>query len=115
MLLKNKLLENITISVKYSRLKVYEDACELQMYFILERDRLTKDGLRLMTQAVNATQKKVQTEIDVERKAKQQKESQEDADDESDENKKSGKYKFKGVTAIEVVRYLKNKIRITKY
>ena len=76
------------------------------MYFIMERDRLTKDGLRLMTQAVNATQKKVQTEIDVERKVKQQKESEEDLADENDENnKKTSKAKFKGVAAIEVVRF----------
>ena len=74
----------------------------------MERDRLTKDGMRLMTQAVNTTQKKVQTEIDQERKAKHEKESQEDlADDQNDENnKKSSKAKLKGVTAIEVVRLL---------
>ena len=89
---------------------MYEDACELQMYFILERDRLTKDGMRLMTQAVNATQKKVQNEIDAERKTKQQTEGEEDedVDDETESQKKSNKTRYKGVTAIEVVRFLLN-------
>ena len=89
---------------------MYEDACELQMYFIMERDRLTKDGMRLMTQALNATQKKVQTEIDVERKAKQQNESSQDDDEEEEsrdgsEKKNKSSSRFKGVTAIEVVSF----------
>ncbi|XP_066935067.1 protein polybromo-1-like isoform X2 [Clytia hemisphaerica] len=87
--------------------EMYEDSCELQMYFIMERDRLTKDGMRLMTQALNATQKKVQTEIDVERKAKQQNESSQDDDEEEssdgcEKKNKSSSTRFKGVTAIEV-------------
>jgi hypothetical protein len=100
---------------------MYEDACELQMYFILERDRLTKDGVRLMTQAVNTTQKKVQNEIDAERKAKQQIESESDENEDENEaadtstvageneeqlstQKKLHKARSKGVRAIEVVR-----------
>ena len=86
------------------------------MYFILERDRLTKDGVRLMTQAVNTTQKKVQNEMDAERKAKQQTESE--SDEKEDENEAGGdgegeeqlstqkklhKARSKGVRAIEVV------------
>lgn len=80
--------------------EIYEDSCELQIHFMMERDRLTKDGVRLMTQAVNTTLKKVQSEMDAERKEKQQKESQDD--DEDDESFKKNRARFKGVTAIEV-------------
>jgi len=80
--------------------EMYEDACELEMYFIIERDRLCKDGLRLTSRALNTTLKFVQNEIDAQRKDKQKMESQED-EDEDDENKKM-KLRLQDTLAIEV-------------
>lgn len=84
---------------------MYEDSCELTLHFILERDRLTKDGLRLMSQAVNTKMKKIQNEIDAERKRKQEKETEEDEkyDEENASKKIHSRLKNNGPKTIEVV------------
>ena len=68
---------------------MYEDAIELQQQFISERDRLTKDGQRLVSQALNFTRKHLQQDIEDERKRKHEYESVEDAKSKSEDWKRS--------------------------
>ncbi|XP_047146441.1 protein polybromo-1 isoform X1 [Hydra vulgaris] len=82
--------------------EMYEDACQLQIHFIIERDRLTKDGLHFLSQsAINITLKKLQHEIDVERNEKQISENQEHLD-ELDGLGKVTTTGLKGMMALEV-------------
>lgn len=82
--------------------EMYEDACELQAYFTLERDRLTKDGLRLMSPALNFTVKSIQHEIDDERKEKLRSESKVEDNDEDDDDRRRSKLRSRSIMTVEV-------------
>lgn len=80
---------------------MYEDTCELLNHFIIERDFLTKDGVRMISPALCINGRSVQQEIDHERKEKILKESKikKEADE---ENRPKGR--FRGAIIFEVVR-----------
>ena len=80
--------------------EMYEDACELQIYFLEERDRLCKDGLRLASPALNHTKASIQREIDSERKEKQETERLDDAQ-QIEEDKKNNKRPSKMTVEIQ--------------
>lgn len=58
--------------------KVYEDAVEMQMFFIKQRDEICKNGEILLTPALSYTEKHLQTALDVEKREKLPKEQRED-------------------------------------
>ena len=66
---------------------MYEDACEMHLYFVSERDKLCKDGLRMTSRALNSILKSLQNEIEAERKAKLQMEHEEEDEDDPKRNK----------------------------
>lgn len=59
---------------------MYDDAVELQQYFVAERDKLCKDGERFISPALLVvTRRHLQQELDDDRKNKAEAESKEDA------------------------------------
>ena len=58
--------------------QLYEDAVELQMFFIKRRDEITKNGEILLTPALSYMEKHLQISIDEEKKEKLPNEQKED-------------------------------------
>ena len=68
-----------TIMQSWCSLKqIYEDAVELQQYFVAERTKLCKDGERFISPALLVTKRHLQQELDDERKKKVEAENRED-------------------------------------
>ena len=67
---------------------MYEDSAELQVFFVTQRDILCKDGQTFMSPALNYTKRKVLSQIEEEKKAKQNNEEIEDEKTGSDEMKR---------------------------
>ena len=57
---------------------MYEDAAELQVFFVTQRDVLCKDGQTFMSPALNYTKRKVLSQIEEEKKTKQNSEENDD-------------------------------------
>ena len=66
------------IPVPLPSLQLYEDAAELQMFFVKQRDLLCRNGERLLTPALSITDGILEKEIEIERKEKQAREKEED-------------------------------------
>uniref|UniRef100_A0A8C4QAN4 Polybromo 1 n=1 Tax=Eptatretus burgeri TaxID=7764 RepID=A0A8C4QAN4_EPTBU len=66
--------------------EIYEDAVELQQFFIKIRDELCKNGEMLLSPALSYTAKHLAHDLDVERRAKQPREHE----DEHTEDRRSG-------------------------
>ena len=59
---------------------MYDDAVELEQYFVAERDKLCKEGERFISPALlTVTRRHLQQELDEERKSKAEADSREDA------------------------------------
>ncbi|XP_046839607.1 protein polybromo-1-like isoform X2 [Xenia sp. Carnegie-2017] len=50
--------------------EIYDDAVELQLFYVQQRDRLCKDGERFVSPAISQTKRHLQHELDEERKRK---------------------------------------------
>lgn len=76
--------------VRMNRLdsEVYDDAVDLQQYFIQQRDLLCKEGERFVSPAISQTKRHLAHELDEERKRKAKEEA---AEDEEDANKETSK------------------------
>ncbi|XP_077581502.1 polybromo 1, like isoform X2 [Stigmatopora nigra] len=72
--------------------EVFDDAVELQQFFIKIRDELCKNGEILLTTALNYTLKQLHNDVDQEKREKIPKEIEEDKDKE-DESSKGSKVK----------------------
>ncbi|XP_077458772.1 protein polybromo-1-like isoform X3 [Stigmatopora argus] len=72
--------------------EVFDDAVELQQFFIKIRDELCKNGEILLTTALNYTLKQLHNDVDQEKREKIPKEIEEDKDKE-DESSRSSKVK----------------------
>ena len=59
-------------------MQMYEDAIELQTFFVVERDNLCKDGQRFMSPALHYAKRKLLSQIDEEKKGKQNSEEKDD-------------------------------------
>ena len=57
---------------------MYDDAVDLQQYFVIQRDKLCKDGERFVSPALVIIKRHLLQELDEERKAKTEAESKED-------------------------------------
>lgn len=57
---------------------MYDDAVELQQYFLIQRDKLCKDGERFVSPALVVIKRHLLQELDEERKAKTEAEGKED-------------------------------------
>lgn len=57
---------------------MYDDAVELQVHFVNQRDKLCKDGERFISPALLITRRHLVQELDDERKKKADQETQED-------------------------------------
>jgi len=57
---------------------MYDDAVELQQYFVIQRDKLCKDGERFVSPALVVIKRHLLQELDEERKAKIEAEGKED-------------------------------------
>ena len=57
---------------------MYDDAVELQQYFVIQRDKLCKDGERFVSPALVVIKRHLLQELDEERKAKIEAEGMED-------------------------------------
>ena len=57
---------------------MYEDATELQVFFVTQRDTFCKDGQMFMSPALNFTKRKLLSQIEEEKKAKQKEEEKDD-------------------------------------
>jgi len=57
---------------------MYDDAVELQQYFVIQRDKLCKDGERFVSPALVIIKRHLLQELDEERKAKIEAEGKED-------------------------------------
>ena len=68
--------------------QTYDDASELQLYWVLQRDKLCKDGERFVSPAILVTKRHLQQELDEERKKKNEAETKED-ERRREEDKKS--------------------------
>ena len=55
--------------------EVYDDAVELQQFYVQQRDRVCKDGERFVSPAISQTKRHLQHELDEERKRKMKEES----------------------------------------
>jgi hypothetical protein len=69
---------------------MYDDAVELQVYFVNRRDKICKDGERFISPALLVTRRHLIQELDEERKKKAEMEGQEDEKLKAQE-KKDGK------------------------
>ena len=67
---------------------MFEDATELQVFFVIQRDVLCKDGQTFMSPALNHTKRKLLNQIEEERKMKQNTEENDDEKAGVEENKK---------------------------
>ena len=67
---------------------MYEDAIELQIYFVTQRDILSKDGQTFMSPALHLAKRKLISQIEEEKKTKQNSEEKDDEKLGMDENKK---------------------------
>ncbi|EDO33982.1 predicted protein, partial [Nematostella vectensis] len=65
--------------ISHSDCEMYDDASELQVYFITQRDKLCKEGERLISPALLVTRRHLQQELDEERKIKAEQEALEEA------------------------------------
>ena len=57
---------------------MYDDAVELQQYFVSQRDKLCKDGERFVSPALVVIKRHLLQELDEERKTKTEAEAKED-------------------------------------
>ncbi|XP_061583260.1 protein polybromo-1-like isoform X2 [Cololabis saira] len=71
--------------------EVFEDAVELQQFFIKIRDELCKNGEIFVSTAVNYTAKHLQSDVDQEKREKIPKEFEEDKQKKEEEENKDGK------------------------
>lgn len=67
---------------------MYEDATELQVFFVTQRDVLCKDGQTFMSPALNYTKRLLVSQIDEEKKMKQNTEENDDEKAGMEESKK---------------------------
>lgn len=67
---------------------MFEDSAELQVFFVTQRDFLCKDGQTFMSPALNYTKRKVLSQIEEEKKGKQNNEEIEDEKTSCDEIKR---------------------------
>ena len=67
---------------------MYEDATELQVFFVAQRDILCKDGQIFLSPALNYTKRMLLNQIEDEKKTKQNSEENDDEKAGSDEVKK---------------------------
>lgn len=65
----------------YSQL--YEDAVEMQMFFIKQRDEICRNGERLLTPALSYQEKHLTVALDAEKQSKLEQEQKEDEDKQS--------------------------------
>ena len=54
---------------------MYDDAVELQQFYVQQRDRVCKDGERFVSPAISQTKRHLQHELDEERKRKAKEET----------------------------------------
>lgn len=57
---------------------MYDDAVELQQFYVQQRDRVCKDGERFVSPAISQTKRHLQHELDEERKRKTKEEASDD-------------------------------------
>ena len=55
--------------------QTYDDAVELQQFYVQQRDRVCKDGERFVSPAISQTKRHLQHELDEERKRKTKEEA----------------------------------------
>ncbi|XP_028398159.1 LOW QUALITY PROTEIN: protein polybromo-1-like [Dendronephthya gigantea] len=65
--------------------EVYDDAVELQQFYVQQRDRVCKDGERFVSPAISQTKRHLQHELDEERKRKTREEASDTVDVANDE------------------------------
>ena len=71
-------------------LQIYEDAVELQMYFIKIRDERCRNGETLLTPALSYTERHLVEDLEEERKEKAPQEQQDDAEKQQEVERKEG-------------------------
>lgn len=63
--------------------QLYEDAVEMQMFFIKQRDEICRNGERLLTPALSYQEKHLTAALDTEKQSKLEQEQKEDEDKQS--------------------------------
>ena len=71
-------------------LQMYDDAVELQVHFVVHRDKLCKDGERFISPALLISRRHLVQELDEERKKKAEAEAKEDEKLKAQEKKEEG-------------------------
>jgi len=73
---------------------VYDDAVELQVHYVTNRDKLCKDGERFISPALLVTKRHLVQELDEERKRKSDQEAKEDEKLKDQESKDSSEVRW---------------------
>ena len=71
-------------------MQLYEDAVEMQKYFIKTRDELCKNGELLLTPALSYTEKHLSFALDLEQKEKSKAEKEQMKEEDEEKIKKEG-------------------------
>ena len=80
-------LLNLACHVYRTDSEIFEDAVELQHFFIKIRDELCKNGEILLTPALSYTHKHLNSDVEQEKREKLPKELEEDKQKREEENK----------------------------